>query len=812
MAKYLFWLVFVIFIGALVFFGRIILKKRRRGHLRTLLGMSLFLVKLPRYERKMQEGETPKDFREKIGAMEQFYASFSGLKTSGWRKFIYGQPRITVEIANTIRQEEVGFYFAVPRGMEKRAERYIQGIYPQAEIERCEKDYNPFVPGGRSVGGYLKLEKDVFLPINTYPTLSVDPLGQITNTLANIFPEEGAAVQIVIKTASKHWQTEGKEAVRLLSEGKSFADVRQEMGVGLKLRKEVTNLMSPANQFETEKKKDESVKKIDEVMLEQVKKKTQKTFFSANIRVLASSQDESSAERILDSLIGAFGQYGLAQGNEFKFIRLQKRALKRMLYNFSLRAFDPKKSIILNTEELASLYHLALENIQTPKIKKLKVIKAPLPIELPSIGPVILGKAFFREETKKVYFASDTDRRRHFYIIGQTGTGKTSLLKEMIRQDIEKRKGVGVIDPHGDLIESVLANIPEKRIEDVILFEPFDTERPMGLNMLEYKTEEQKDFAVQEMIAIFQKLFPPEIIGPMFEHYMRNAMLALMSDKENPGTLVEIPRIFTDVSFMEEKLKKIKDPIVRQFWEKEWRQTTGQTRSDMLGYVVSKVGRFVENTMMRNIIGQARSSFDLGRIMNEGKIFLANLSKGQTGEVNSSLLGLILVSKFQMAAMGRGNMPEERRRDFYLYADEFQNFTTDSIPTILSEARKYRLNLILAHQFIAQLEDKIRDAVFGNVGSILSFRVGVEDAEKLEKQFEPDFSRQDLINLPNFEAVLKLMINGEISSAFRMRTIAPREGDRTQIARIKELAKSKYARPRAEVEEEISQRAKLGKL
>jgi len=812
MAKYIFWLVFVILSIAIIFFGRSIIKKRKKGHLRNLLGMSLFLVKLPRYEAKLKEGESPKDLKEKIGAIEQFYASFSGLKASGWHKFIYGQPRITLEIANTIKQEEVGFYFSVPKTMEAKAKQYIQGIYPAAEIERCRDDYNPFVPQGISVGGYLMLEKNVFLPINTYIHLNIDPLGQITNTLASILPEEGAAVQIILRPADKHWQADGRIAVKFLSEGKSLSDINKETKFGLKFKKEITGLMSPSKSPEAQKEEEIKSVKIDEIALEQAKNKTSKTLFNVNIRILASSQKKESAERILEGLLGAFGQYGSAQGNDFKFIRLKKQALRKMFYNFSLRAFDFKKSIILNTEEIASLYHLSLESLKTPKIKKLRTVKAPLPVELPNQGPVILGETSFRDEVKKVYFANDADRRRHFYVIGQTGTGKTSLLKEMIRQDIEAGRGVGVIDPHGDLIESVLANTPAERKNDIVLFEPFDTTQPTGLNMLEYETEEQKDFAVQEMVTIFQKLFPPEVIGPMFEHYMRNAMLALMADKDNPGTLVEIPRIFTDDKFMDERLAKVKDIIVRQFWEKEWKKTTGQTRSDMLGYVVSKIGRFIENSMMRNIIGQTHSGFNLGQIMNEGKIFLANLSKGQTGEVNSSLLGLILMSKFQMAAMGRGNIPEKERRDFYLYADEFQNFTTDSIPTILSEARKYRLNLTLAHQFIAQLEDNIRDAVFGNVGSIMSFRVGVEDAERIEKQFEPEFARQDLVNLPNFESILKLMINGQISSAFRMKTVPPKEGNISQISEIKKISKQKYARKKEEVEEEISKRANLDKL
>ncbi len=812
MAQHIFWVIFIIIISIAAFFGCLVFQRRKKGHLRTLLGMSVFLVKLPKHEKKAEDNGTPKNFRERIGTIEQLYTSFNDLKASGWRKFIYGLPRISVEIANTIRQEEVGFYFAVPKGLESHAQKYLQGIYPQAEIERCQEDYNPFVPQGESAGGYFKLAKNFLLPIKTYNELNTDPLSQITNILSNILPEEGAAVQIIIRPANKRCQAIGKEALKLLQQGKSFHEAEKEVMFGAKLTKEMMRFLGPLKTSSEEQAAEDKEVAIDKVALDQIEKKIQKQLFSVNLRIVASSPNNLSAKKILESLKGTFSQYGLPQANEFYFVELKRQALRKMLYNFSLRAFNKQQEIVLNAEELASIYHLALSNLKTPKIKHLKVAASAPPVELPSTGPVKLGTTFFRNKPKDVYFASERDRRRHFYIIGQTGTGKTSLLKEMIRQDIEKGRGVGVIDPHGDLIESILANIPESRTKDVVLFEPFDIERPMGLNMLEYDSEEQKDFAVQEMIAIFEKLFPPEIIGPMFEHYMRNAMLALMADKNNPGTLVEIPRIFTDSSFMEEKLKKIQDPVVKQFWEKEWRQTTGQTRSDMLGYVVSKVGRFVENAMMRNIIGQSHSAYNLANIMDEGKIFLANLSKGQTGEVNSSLLGLILVSKFQMAAMRRGSIPEEQRKDFYLYADEFQNFTTSSIPTVLSEARKYHLNLILAHQFIAQLEDKIRDAVFGNVGSILSFRVGVEDAEALEKQFEPDFTRQDLVNLPNFEAILKLMINGEISSAFRMKIALPQEGNKEQIVRIKELSKSKYARSRAEVEEEIQKRAKLGNL
>ncbi len=284
------------------------------------------------------------------------------------------------------------------------------------------------------------------------------------------------------------------------------------------------------------------------------------------------------------------------------------------------------------------------------------------------------------------------------------GGGKSVLLGNMALQDIKNGEGLCVIDPHGDLIEDILQHVPKERAEDIIVFEPFDTERPIGLNMLEVDSDEQKDFAVQEMISIFYKLVTdPAMLGPMFEHNMRNAMLTLMADEEHPGTLTDIPRIFTDTEFQKYKIAKLRDPVVRAFWEKEMAKTSDFHKSEMLGYLISKVGRFVENSMMRNIVGQPKSGFNFRKIMDEGKVLLVNLSKGRTGEINAKLLGLILVSKIQIAALSRADMPESQRRDFYLYVDEFQNFITDAFSSILSEARKYKLNLVIAHQYLGQL-------------------------------------------------------------------------------------------------------------
>jgi len=440
--------------------------------------------------------------------------------------------------------------------------------------------------------------------------------------------------------------------------------------------------------------------------------------------------------------------------------------------------------------------------------------RAPAPVNIPTEG-ILLGKNIYRNVTTDIRIARD-DRRRHMYMIGRTGSGKSELLKNMAIQDIKNGEGLCLIDPHGDLVEGILEHIPKERAEDVILFEPFDTDRPVGLNILEVRSEEQKDFAVQEMISIFYKLVTdPSMLGPMFEHNMRNAMLTLMADQEHPGTIVDIPRIFTDTEFQKYKVSKVKDLVVRNFWEKEMAKTSDFHKSEMLGYLISKVGRFVENATMRNIIGQAKSGFDFRDIMDNGKILLVNLAKGKTGEINAKLLGLILVSKIQMAALSRSDIPrEEDRRDFYLYVDEFQNFITDAFSSILSEARKYRLNLVIAHQYLGQLEQQagaqgagskdIRDAVFGNAGTEICFRIGVEDAETMAKEFSPVFSDFDLVNIDRFNAYVKLMINGTASKPFNMQTMPPPQGGQRDMASsIRELSRLKYGRLREDVEAEI---------
>lgn len=798
-------LISLLLIGVLIYLLLAVFSKRQVGHLKSLLGTSLFLIKVPKST--TAEGTPPKDTKELIGAIEQVYSACLNMdhQRGFWKKFIEGPAVISFEITSPINENQINFFIAVSKKFEDEIKKAIQGAYPEAYLEKMPDDYSIFQANQFQAGSVIKLEGNDFLPIATYLNLAQDPLSQITNALSKIPSGEGAALQLIIVKAPSSLEHRGKRILEHLYSGKNFYESIKESGFHF-------GKIIRAFETEEQKQKREALRQgaqPDQKLIENLTFKLSKPLFFANIRLISSANSQARADAILSQIEVGLGQFHNPFGSKFKIKRLKGATLKKHIFNFIFRVYSNKERLLLNSGELASIFHLSLGELKTPHLKILKVREVPPPADLPQRGEIKIGETSFRGEKSDVYFLSTEDRRRHMYVIGQTGTGKTALFEELIRQDIEKGRGVAVIDPHGDLVNATLSHIPKERAEDVIIFEPFDMARPIGLNMLEFDSPEQKDFAVQEMIAIFQKLFPPEIIGPMFEHYMRNAMLALMADANSPGTLVEIPRIFTDDQFLQTKLAAVTDPVVRLFWEKEWRQTTGATKSDMLGYVVSKVGRFVENEMMRNIIGQSRSGFNLREIMDQGKIFLANLSKGLTGEVNASLLGLILVSKLQMAAMTRASMLEQERRDFYLYIDEFQNFTTDSIATILSEARKYRLNLIVAHQFIAQLEEKIRDSVFGNVGSILAFRIGAEDAEFVEKQFLPEFTKQDLINLDNFQALTKIIINGKTSRPFLLKTVKPMTGNQEIIEPLKKISKLKYGRPKEIVEKEIIERSKL---
>lgn len=807
---------FCVLIGAL-FLLRAIMRAQTRES--KAFNRKVLLVMVPK-ERKSegQGGQVGQDDRlehvkEEIGMTETFFAAIGGLRAQrGLLSWLQGRnDHFSFEIV--VHKQLIHFYINVPARMRTFMEQQIQAQFPYAQIEEMT-DYNIFSEKSAIIGAYLGPDRQAAFPFRTYKKMDSDPLSAVLNSLSKI--REGndtAAVQFVVRSAHKKWRRKGIKLVREVRKGKKFEQVANKTSF-MKFLESIREFleMAFASSNNQQPKQQYQLSAMEEDMLKGIEEKLSKGGMDVTMRILSVSDKESNAQLHLDNLINSFTQYNAYRyGNSLKaFVPKNQSALIR---DFIYRSFNENKYLVLNTEELSSFWHLPLHSTETPNIKLLSGRTSPPPPNLPDSG-LHLGYVNYRSSRTEVYM-KEADRRRHLYVIGKSGSGKSVLIGNLAIQDVLAGKGVCVIDPHGDLVEDILAHIPKERADDVVLFNPSDMDRPIGLNMLEAKSDDQKDFAVQEMIAIFYKLFPPEMIGPMFEHQMRNVMLTLMADIDNPGTIIDIPRMFTDDAYVKVYLKKLKDPVVRAFWEKEMAKTSDFHKSEMLGYLVSKVGRFVGNEMMRNIMGQQKSGFDFRDIMDKQKILLVNLSKGKTGEVNSKLIGLIIVAKLQMAAMGRADMHEEDRKDFYLYIDEFQNFITDSISTILSEARKYRLDLTIGHQYMGQLVDDkgradVRDAVLGNVGTMCVGRIGPDDSEILAKEFAPVFGAYDLLNPPPFSYYTKILIDGKGSKPFCMAGYPPARGNRELGAAIKQLSRLKYGRDRDIVTSEIMERTKLG--
>ena len=767
-----------------IFFSKIFESKR----IKASMSFTLFSIRIPpkTEEELRQSGKQEKDW---IRLMEDFYGSLISLKK---QSFLGVLPWITLEIAKV--KGEIGFYVSVPKEFENFIEKKIYSIFPDAQIDKSD-DFNIFGEKEEINCGYLKLKKSLYLPIRTYNYLETDPLSIITNVLTKLEEREEAVVQIVLRNTSNSWHVRAKEIINEVNKGKSFGSALMETSV-------FNFFKSP------EKKENQKQVKIDEDLLKHLEEKISKQSFEANIRIVVSIKDKQKSDDVFSQIINAFDQFSSTNLNDFSVVRLGKSGLKDFLYHYSFRLFSPRQSIILNTEELTSVFHFPTPFLKTPNIKGLKSRTSPPPANIPKEG-ILLGFNQYREEKKEIRIKRE-DRRRHAYIIGQTGTGKSSLLSNLIEQDILCKEGVGVLDPHGDLIEDILGKIPKERIDDVIIFDPASLKRAVGLNMLEYDSRfpEQKTFIINELIGIFDKLYDlKQTGGPMFEQYTRNALMLLMDDPSETYTLLEVPKVFTDDSFRKYLVSKCKNSLVREFWTEQAEKVGGETSLKNMGpYITSKFDAFIQNDFLRPILGQVKSTFNFREILDGKKIFLVNLSKGRIGETNSSLLGLIIASKLAMAAFSRIDVEEEKRNDFYLYIDEFHNFATESISTILSEARKYRLCLTVSHQFIGQLIPKIRESVFGNVGTIISFRIGAEDAEFVKKEFEPIFSIIDLINVDNFNFYIRPIIDGQTTKAFNVKTYPPFQGDKERAWDIKEYYSLTYGRDRELVDEEINKR------
>jgi hypothetical protein len=800
-------MIFNVFLPLIIIFCFLIFliflqKKKERGFLFRGMNLALFLVTLPQKVEK--EKEIP--LQEYLKTVEQFFSSLAGITEKNLiKRLFFGNPFFVFEIAVHRIGREIYFYFACPRHFSDLMEKQILGFWPKAQIQPVP-DYNIFNPTGKSSGLIAALTKSPIFPLKLPQEFTTDPLSTITSVFTKLAEEgEGAAIQILIRPSQKSSQKSFKKiaenAINSISQGLTPE--------GRRLTKERTQ--TPLGKTKTPLTPPPPLSPLQQNQISAISQKVSQPLFEVNLRILSSAPTENRALEILNQFQTAFDQFNSPVLNQLKFKRMSGRNLKKLFYRFSFRIFNERETMLLSSGELAGIFHFPWQTISTPYIKWLKAKQAPPPSNLPEKGGVIIGKSSFRGEEKTVSLLKE-DRRRHLYIIGQTGTGKSVLLQEMMRQDIEAGEGVALIDPHGDLAEKMLGLIPSSRIEDVIYFDPSDTERPLGLNMLEYdpKFPESKTFVVNELLEIFEKLYNLKAMGfggPMFEQYMRNALLLVMEDPSSGSTLIEIPRVLSDVNFRKYKLSKCKNIIVKNFWELEAEKAGGEAAlANMVPYITSKMNLFIANDLVRPIIAQQESSFNFREVMDKRKILICNLSKGKLGDINSYLLGMIIISKLLIAAFSRIDTLEEERKDFYLYIDEFQNVTTRTITTALAEARKYRLNLILSHQFIGQLDEETRKAIFGNIGSMLAFRVGPEDAKFLVNEFQPVFDETDLINFDNYNAALKLLIRGETSKPFNIITFPPTK-ENPEIKRLaKEYSRMKYGRLRSMVELETHQR------
>ena len=648
--------------------------------------MSLFLVTLPRYEYK--EDTEKKEEKERIALMEQFLGSFVNLRMGKIKSLRGGMPYIVFEMAVHSKGENIHTYISVPKNLESILEKQVHGFFPDAEVEKV-KDYNIFNYKGASVASQLVLSKISILPLLTYQTLSADPLGNILTAMSKIEQKsEGAAFQLILRPQQDKEQKKlAQQVISEMQRGLDFSNAFKNV-VG-SAKKDVKEFLTPnLSMLKTEEnKKEEDFARgaIDETTIKALQAKLNKHHFLTSIRLVASAQDEFRAQHILSEMEAAFVQFDSAVGNSLKPKKVKKGGkFRRFIFQFSFRIPDDKLSSLLSTEEIVSLFHFPTTRLSSIGVRTLKHKFAKPPEDMPREG-IILGENIYRGE-KTLVRMTKNDRRRHLYTVGQTGTGKSNLMYNMAKQDIEAGEGVAVIDPHGDLVEDLLRVIPESRKQDIVWFDPGDRSRPFGLNMLEYNLQkpEQKSLVVNELLSIFKKLFVAEHMGPIFDQYFRGATLLLLEDYENDVPILsDINKVLTDTAYRRKKLDRIKNQEVVKFWTEQAEKAGGEASlSNMAPYITSKIDGFVSDEFIKPIISQPKSSLNFRDAMDNKKIILVNLSKGKIGDLNANLIGLVIVGKLLISALGRVDIPQEQRDDFYLYIDEFQNFTTDNIPTI----------------------------------------------------------------------------------------------------------------------------------
>lgn len=756
--------------------------------------------------------EIPKANDKQELAAEQLFASLHGILRDKQERKLNGgtQEHLSFEIASVNGQ--IRFYVWVPKELRSFVEGQIYAQYPSVQIHEAEEDYVAHERDHTvTYTSEISLIDNEMLPIKTFQNFEVDPLAGITGTLAKMEDTgDELWIQILMRPIADEWQKASDKWINRVKSGSPFASGPGGSGLAW-IGGIIEALWRPPEQGEGAGGSAKELSDRDKTRISEAQTKATKLGYQVKIRLAYLGNNQTNAKLRMQGLVGTFKQFNSTNLNGFKMTNAS--SAKESLAFYRARTFSDD-GFILNIEELASVFHLPHTNVETPNI----VWATNKTAEPPSKLPVITGNDAIDENISAFGLTNFRginhqfgmlryDRSRHVYIIGQTGAGKSGLLELFTLSDVFHGHGYAIIDPHGDFAVNNMRFIPGSRLKDVVYFNPADTAYPLGFNPLEVTDPNQKTNISSEVIGVMKRMFG-ESWGPRLEYILRYTILALLDRPDT--TMLDITRMLTDKKFRKETLSYCQDTVVLQFWNIEFASWNDKFQAEAVAPVLNKVGAFTANPVIRNIIGQPKSTFNIRQIMDEGKILVVNLSKGLIGEDNASILGSFLVTKIQLAAMSRSDIPDIKdRRPFYLYVDEFQNFATDSFATILSEARKYGLNLTVANQYISQMNESVRDAVFGNVGTMITFRVSADDAPILAKQFEPQFEPNDLLQMHNRHFIINMVINGEKTPAFSATTLTlpPHQTDNT--GRIIEYTRLNYSRSREDIEAEISATAPL---
>jgi len=739
------------------------------------------------------EIRTSRDADHSPETAAQIFATIPELQDSLWHKLQGIHEKLSFELI--VENQTIYFTVRTPTRLLEYITSLIQSSYPEALIQPIEYDFfetfldESTLPGPLATSprfmefAALSLKQVDFFPLRTYQDFSeVDPLAPVLSILSKVQSQDRIGIQYLIRRGNDTWKNKAQSQVESSSGAGMVGGIVDSISGSESSTQATTQTMN-----QSQKKR-------------LIEKKLSTQSLETGLRLIVSSNTKERAELLLETVSTAFRSMSQSEGNSL----LLKRPVffkQDFLNQLVKRSFSRSHKQHLSVDELATLFHWPNSKLSSiPNIAWGKTLLGEPPEDLPIVNRTtdaelrkhinLFARTQFKNE-QQIYGLRRPDRRRHMYVIGKTGTGKSTLLANMAINDLKNNEGLCVIDPHGDLIETLLDYIPSHRINDVVYFDPSDAEKTVKINLFEGENTQHRELIASGIVSVFQKLYAYSW-GPRLEYILRNALLTLLeSDQARMSDIVDL---LTNDKFREKIVDALEDQILKNFWVYEFNKMPDRQRTEAIAPILNKVGQFVSSPIIRDVVNAHKSSFSIEEIMNEGKILLVNLSQGKLGEDNATLLGAMLITKIQLAAMGRVYIPENDRRDFYLYVDEFQNFATESFNKILSEARKYRLNLILANQYIAQIPEDVQKAIFGNCGSMVSFVMGADDAAAFQKEFGELYTKDDLVSLGRYQIVNKITIDNVISRPFPALTLDLAKSSNSNRDKVIRVSRERYAK------------------